>query len=36
VCSASVRLLQYEGEGKFTDVTGTWVSGAALLELLTG
>ncbi len=36
VCSASVRLLQYEGDGKFTDVTGSWVSGAALLELLTG
>ena len=36
VCSASVRLLQYKGGGEFTDVTGSWVSGARLLELLTG
>jgi branched-chain amino acid transport system substrate-binding protein len=36
VCSSAVRLLRYEGEDRFTDVTGDWVSGAKLLELLTG
>jgi branched-chain amino acid transport system substrate-binding protein len=36
VCSAAVRLLQYRGGNQFQDVTGDWVSGAKLLELLTG
>jgi len=32
VCNAHVRLLQYKG-GAFVDVTGTWVTGAQLVEL---
>lgn len=32
VCNPYVRLLQYKG-GKFTDLTGTWVSGAELVKL---
>ena len=36
VCSGFVRLLEYKGGGQFADVTGDWVSGAKLLELLTG
>ena len=36
VCSGWVRLLRYEGDGKFADVTGDWVTGAELLKLLTG
>jgi len=32
VCNPHVRLLQYKG-GKFVDLTGTWVSGAALVKL---
>ena len=32
VCNPYVRLLQYKG-GRFTDVTGNWVSGAELVKL---
>ena len=32
VCNPNVRLLQYKG-GRFTDLTGTWVSGAELVKL---
>lgn len=32
VCNPFVRLLQYQG-GRFVDLTGTWVSGAALVRL---
>ncbi|MGI8810100.1 MAG: ABC transporter substrate-binding protein [Acidimicrobiales bacterium] len=32
VCNPYVRLLQYKG-GRFVDVTGDWVSGAALVKL---
>lgn len=32
VCNPHVRLLQYKG-GEFVDVTGSWVSGAALVRL---
>jgi hypothetical protein len=32
VCNPFVRLLQYKG-GRFTDLTGNWVSGAALVKL---
>jgi len=32
VCNPSVRLLQYTA-GKFTDLTGNWVNGAALVKL---
>jgi branched-chain amino acid transport system substrate-binding protein len=36
ICSTFVRLLQYKAGGRFEDVTGDWVSGAALVKLLTG
>lgn len=36
VCSGSVRLLRYEGGGRFSNVTEGWVTGAELLKLLTG
>jgi hypothetical protein len=32
VCNPYVRLLQFKG-GKFTDLTGSWVSGAELVKL---
>ena len=32
VCNSNVRLLQYKG-GRFVDVTGSWVNGAALVKL---
>jgi len=32
VCNPNVRLLQYRG-GRFVDLTGNWVSGAALVKL---
>ena len=35
VCNGYVRLLRYQGEDRFEDVTGNWVSGADLLKLLT-
>lgn len=36
VCSGWVRLLKYEGDGKFANVAPDWVTGAELLKLLTG
>ncbi|MFN2503949.1 MAG: ABC transporter substrate-binding protein [Acidimicrobiales bacterium] len=36
VCSGWVRLLQYQGQDQFEDITGDWVSGAELLKILTG
>jgi hypothetical protein len=32
VCNAHVRMLQYRG-GRFDDVVGDWVNGAALVKL---
>jgi len=36
VCSGWVRLLRYEGDGRFANVADGWVTGAELLKLLTG
>ena len=36
VCSGWVRLLRYEGNDKFANVSDDWVTGAELLKLLTG
>lgn len=35
MCNAHVRLLQYQGEGRFNDLTGDWVTGAGLIKLFT-
>ena len=36
MCSAWVRLLEYEGDGRFKDLVGDWTTGAPLVKLLTG
>jgi branched-chain amino acid transport system substrate-binding protein len=36
ICNAWVRLLVYQGDGRFEDATGDWVSGAHLVKILTG
>lgn len=36
VCSGWVRLLRYEGEGRFSNVSDGWVTGSELLKLLIG